>query len=73
MNRKQAASVAACLLPWGFALAQTSPSDPHSGRITVTSPASQKAITGAPDRFTGSVRVRSLFDAKSGSFHWEAR
>jgi quercetin dioxygenase-like cupin family protein len=65
MNRKQAAFIAASLLPWGFALAQTSPSDSHSGRIKVTSPASQKVITGAPDRFTGSVRVRSLFDAKS--------
>jgi quercetin dioxygenase-like cupin family protein len=65
MNRKQAAFITAYLLPFGFALAQTSLSDPHAGQIKITTPASQKVITGAPDRFTGSVRVRSLFDAKS--------
>jgi hypothetical protein len=47
------------------ALAQTSSTDPHSGQITVTPPVSQKVIAGSPNRFTGSVRVRSLFDAKS--------
>lgn len=64
MNRKQAIFTTACLVCLGFALAQTSPADLHSGQITITPPASQKVITGAPDRFTGSVRVRSLFDAK---------
>jgi quercetin dioxygenase-like cupin family protein len=63
--RKQPTFVAASLLPLGFALAQTSPTDPQSGQITITPPRSQKVITGAPDRFTGSVHVRSLFDAKS--------
>jgi quercetin dioxygenase-like cupin family protein len=35
-----------------------------STRITITPTSSQKVIAGAPDRFTGSVRVQSLFDAK---------
>src|SRR6266478_6207757 len=35
-----------------------------STEITITPTSSQKVITGAPDRFTGSVRVQSLFDAK---------
>src|ERR1700687_743537 len=35
-----------------------------STQITITPTSSQKIITGAPDRFTGSVRVQSLFDAK---------
>jgi hypothetical protein len=63
--RKQPTFIAASLLALGFALAQTSPTDPRSGQITITPPPSQKVITGAPDRFTGSVRVRSFFDAKS--------
>src|SRR5260370_4464623 len=33
-------------------------------RITITQTSSQKVIAGAPDRFTGTVRVQSLFDAK---------
>jgi len=36
-------------------------------RITITQTSSQKVIAGAPDRFTGSVRVQSLFDAKEPS------
>ena len=64
MIRKQPTFIVACLLPWGLALTQTSAADLDSGHITITPPPSQKAITGAPDRFTGSVRVRSLFDAK---------
>jgi quercetin dioxygenase-like cupin family protein len=35
-----------------------------STQITITPAAAQDVITGAPDRFTGSVRVRSLFDPK---------
>ena len=48
---------------WSVAAAQSSPT-PASSQITVTPESSQKVITGAADRFTGSVRVRSLFDAK---------
>jgi 4-carboxymuconolactone decarboxylase len=33
-------------------------------QISITPTSSQKVIAGAPDRFTGSVRVQSLFDAK---------
>ena len=44
-------------------MAQSSP-PPASSQITLTPESSQKVITGAPDRFTGSVRVQSLFDAK---------
>jgi quercetin dioxygenase-like cupin family protein len=33
-----------------------------AAQITITPTAAQKVITGAPDRFTGSVRVQSLFD-----------
>jgi len=35
-----------------------------STQITITQSNSQKVIAGAPDRFTGSVRVQSLFAAK---------
>ena len=41
----------------GVTAAQTSA--PH---ITITPSTAQKVITGAPDRFIGSVRVQSLFD-----------
>jgi hypothetical protein len=41
----------------GVTAAQTSA--PH---ITITPTPAQKVITGAPDRFIGSVRVQSLFD-----------
>jgi quercetin dioxygenase-like cupin family protein len=36
-----------------------------STQITITPTSSQKIITGAPDRFSGSVRIQSLFDAKA--------
>jgi quercetin dioxygenase-like cupin family protein len=36
-----------------------------STQIRITPAESQTVITGAPDRFTGSVRVQSLFDAKA--------
>jgi len=35
-----------------------------SKQISITPTSSQKVIAGAPDRFTGSVRVQFLFDAK---------
>jgi quercetin dioxygenase-like cupin family protein len=35
-----------------------------SPQIVLTPESSQKVINGAPDRFTGAVRVQSLFDAK---------
>jgi quercetin dioxygenase-like cupin family protein len=38
-----------------------------AAQITITPTNSQKVISGAPDRFTGSVRVQSLFDAKEPS------
>jgi quercetin dioxygenase-like cupin family protein len=41
----------------GLAAAQT-----KAPEITITPRTAQKVITGASDRFTGSVRVRSLFD-----------
>jgi quercetin dioxygenase-like cupin family protein len=41
----------------GVAAAQTS-----APQITITPTTAQKVITGASDRFTGSVRVQSLFD-----------
>jgi quercetin dioxygenase-like cupin family protein len=41
----------------GVAAAQTS-----APQITITPKTAQKVITGASDRFTGSVRVKSLFD-----------
>jgi quercetin dioxygenase-like cupin family protein len=40
-----------------FTAAQTS-----APQITITPTAAQKVITGSPKRFTGSVRVQSLFD-----------
>src|SRR5713101_3268058 len=36
----------------------------RSAKISITPPVAQKVIQGAPERFTGSVRVQSLFDAK---------
>ena len=42
-----------------FGIAQT-----DSTQISITPTTSRKVIAGAPDRFTGSVRVQSLFDAK---------
>jgi len=33
-------------------------------QISITPTSAQKVIAGAPDRFTGTVRVQSLFDAK---------
>jgi quercetin dioxygenase-like cupin family protein len=41
----------------GVAAAQTS-----TPRITITPSPEQRVITGSPKRFTGSVRVQSLFD-----------
>jgi len=35
-----------------------------STQISITTTSLQKVIAGAPDRFTGMVRVQSLFDAK---------
>jgi quercetin dioxygenase-like cupin family protein len=54
----------ACQSTWSTAAAQSSSSSAASTRITITPTSSQKVIAGAPDRFTGSVRVQSLFDAK---------
>src|SRR6266536_2226366 len=38
-----------------------------STQISITPTSSQKVIAGAPDRFTGTVRVQALFDAKEPS------
>jgi quercetin dioxygenase-like cupin family protein len=46
----------------GAAAAQTT-----APQITITPTTSQTVISGAPDRFTGSVRVQSLFDGKAPS------
>jgi quercetin dioxygenase-like cupin family protein len=35
-----------------------------SAQISITPTITQKVIAGSPDRFTGTVRVQSLFDAK---------
>lgn len=37
------------------------------GHITITPAAAQSVAAGAADRFTGSVRVQSLFDAKDAT------
>ena len=50
-------------LTWSTAAAQPSSTSTDSTRITITPSSLQRVITGAPDRFTGSVRVQSLFDA----------
>ena len=34
----------------------------NTPQISITAPEAQKVISGAPDRFSGSVRVQSLFD-----------
>lgn len=60
MNKRNSITVSAVLLlsvSAGVATAQ-----PSASQITITPSTAQKVITGAPDRFTGSVRVQSLFD-----------
>jgi len=52
----------ACITTRGGTAVAQKPS--ASTQITITPAAAQNVITGAPDRFTGSVRVRSLFDPK---------
>jgi quercetin dioxygenase-like cupin family protein len=55
----------ACHLTLGTSAAQSSStSSAGSTQMAITPSSSQKVITGGPDRFTGSVRVQSLFDAK---------
>lgn len=39
----------------------------ESSKIAITSSPEQKIIVGAPERFSGSVTVQSLFDAKDPS------
>ena len=61
MNKRNLISVSAVLLlsvATGVAAAQTSAS-----QITITPTTAQKVISGTPDRFTGLVRVQSLFDS----------
>src|SRR4030088_2872454 len=48
---------------WTTAAAQSLSSSAESTQISITPTTAQKVITGAPERFTGSVRVQSLFDA----------
>jgi quercetin dioxygenase-like cupin family protein len=50
--------------PVSSTAAQTASTKSSDKQITITPTTSQQVITGAPDRFTGSVRVQSLFDAK---------
>jgi quercetin dioxygenase-like cupin family protein len=61
VNRRNRVAVPAILLlsvaMTGIAAARTG-----SPRITITPSAEQSVITGSPQRFTGSVRVQSLFD-----------
>jgi quercetin dioxygenase-like cupin family protein len=67
MNTNQMALIAVAAVTFGLILARTTAASPDAGQITITSPGSQKVITGAPERFTGIVRVQSLFDAKHPS------
>jgi quercetin dioxygenase-like cupin family protein len=53
-----------CQSRWSMAAAQTSSGGAGSSQIAITPETAQTVITGAPDRFTGSVRVESLFDVK---------
>ena len=53
-----------CQLTWTTAVAQSSSSSAVGAQISITPTTAQKVITGAPERFTGSVRIQSLFDAK---------
>src|ERR1700760_3560543 len=59
-----AALATAWLLTWNMASAQSSSSSTDNTQISITPATAQKVITGAPDRFTGSVHVQSLFDAR---------
>lgn len=52
-----------CQLTCSTAAAQLSSTSAASKQIAITPTSSQKVITGAPDHFTGIVRVQSLFDA----------
>jgi quercetin dioxygenase-like cupin family protein len=59
-----AALAIACEPARDTAAAQIPPGNTRDAQITITPAASQSVITGAPDRFTGSVRIQTLFDAK---------
>lgn len=72
MNAKQIALIALGTFTFGMILAQTKPAGSDRGQITITPPGSQKVITDAPERFTGSVRVQFLFGEASGPVHWWA-
>jgi quercetin dioxygenase-like cupin family protein len=54
----------ACEPAQDTAAAQIPSGNTRDAQITITPAASQSVITGAPDRFTGSVRIQTLFDAK---------
>lgn len=56
-----------CQPTWSTAAAQSSSKSNANSQITITPTTAQTVITGAPDHFTGSVRVQSLFDAKEPS------
>ncbi len=55
----------ACQPARSTAVSQTASENTAGPRIAITPAAAQNVITGAPDHFTGSVRVRSLFDPKA--------
>ena len=62
-------SAVALAIAWQLARdtvpAQTPSGSTVSAQIMITPASSQNVIIGAPDHFTGSVRVQSLFDAKA--------
>jgi hypothetical protein len=52
--------------------AAQSPTSVSGPQIILTPESSQKVINGAPERFTGAVRVQSLFDAKERRCHLDS-
>ena len=53
---------ALALLPLSVVITSVAAAQTSAPQITITPTAAQNVITGSPKRFTGSVRVQSLFD-----------
>jgi quercetin dioxygenase-like cupin family protein len=61
LNMRNAITVSALLLP-SEVMNDVTAAQTSAPQITITPTAAQNVITGSPKRFSGSVRVQSLFD-----------
>jgi quercetin dioxygenase-like cupin family protein len=61
LNMRNAITVSALVLA-SIVMNDVTAAQTSATQITITPTAAQNVITGCPKRFTGSVRVQSLFD-----------